>query len=151
MKKMVAHNRILQILRLALELDDFSIETRVLAASITLAEMRFRPLTYRIFEYFYVVILLSLGRDVGRVSVGISQISIRHIERYEEVNQFNALRLALSARNNLRVCCLILEEKSVKSIKDVARLYNGRSTLFYKRTLEFYHSSLLALASGRPA
>lgn len=110
------------------------------ALAITATEMRFRPFAYRVAEYLYVLILLLLAKDASKVSVGISQVSIRHYMELRGVSQFGSLRLALSGRNNLKICCEIIDNKSITSLSDLSVSYNGHSTRFYRKLLERNHS-----------
>ncbi|WP_123642826.1 hypothetical protein [Histidinibacterium lentulum] len=134
-----------------MKLDDFSVQTRILAASITLTEMKFRPWSHRLVEYLYVLGLIALRRDVSTITVGVSQISIRHYKNYQGAGQFEALRQSMSAINNLRLCCAIIEDQSIKTPRDAARKYNGASSVFYRNSLSLNFSNLRELSKRRSA
>lgn len=114
----------------------FSPEVRLHAAVITLTEMRFRALTHRILEYCLVLFLLLRGRDPGAVSIGISQLSVRHLKRILGVGNLSALRASMSAERNLYCCCVLASELQSSGLPDLLRGYNGRTSIFYIRAAE---------------
>lgn len=114
----------------------FSAKTQMFAVAVTATEMQFRPFWHRLVEYTYVLSLILLGRDAGAISVGVSQISIRHFGSLEGTNQFQSLLWAVSARKNLVTCCKIIEAMDADSLNDVRVAYNGESTLYYRKALQ---------------
>jgi len=130
------NRRLYQLAALARRDTRFSSATQMFAVSVTATEMRFRPFWHRLVEYMYVLTLILLGKDAGPISVGVSQISIRHIVSLENTNQLQSLLYAMSARKNLAICCKIIEAMDAKSLNDVRVSYNGESTLYYKNTLK---------------
>jgi hypothetical protein len=133
---MTKNRRLYQLASLARRDTRFSPKTQMLAAAITATEMQFRPFSHRLVEYTYVLSLILLGRDAGAVSIGVSQISIRHFMALEGTNQFQSLLWAMSARKNLTTCSKIIEVMDVKNLNDVCAAYNGASTVFYRRALQ---------------
>lgn len=107
----------------------------MMAIAAIATEMRFRTIFHRIVEYIYVILLLLLGKDAGHISVGIGQISIRHYQNIFGISQISSLILSLSARGNLVACCEFIERLGPKNLEELAFLYNGKSTVFYRRAL----------------
>jgi hypothetical protein len=77
-----------------------------------------------------------LGRDAGSISVGVSQISIRHFSSLEGTSQFQSLLRAMSAQKSLATCCKIIEKMNAEHLDDVRIAYNGESTFYYKNALQ---------------
>lgn len=143
------NRRLCQLAALAKEEKQFSANTQMMAAAITATEMQFRPLLHRLVEYTYVSLLLFLGRDASAVSVGISQISIRHYVSLEGTTQFQSLLLSMSAKKSLATCCKIIEAENSNSLDHVCRAYNGNSTRYYRRALEKKYTLLCKLEARR--
>ncbi|MFD2738956.1 hypothetical protein ACFSUD_05210 [Sulfitobacter aestuarii] len=137
--------RIQQLYHLVEKQTRFPHEVRMMAAAVTATEMSFRSLPHRLAEYLYATVLILLGRDAGHVSIGISQVSIRHYATLENASQLMALKLSLSAEHNLRICCKFVQQVEGRSLISVARAYNGRSTFFYKKALAENYSALQQL------
>lgn len=146
---LMRNRRLYQLAALAKAERQFSLETQLLATAITATEMQFRPLLHRLAEYTYVLLLLLLGRDAGAVSVGISQISIRHYVSFERTTQFQSLLLSMSAKKSLSTCCKIVGAESNKSLEHICRVYNGNSTRYYWRALRKNHTLLCTLEAHR--
>lgn len=133
---MTSIGRIQQLDSLVRFQSDIPNDVRLFAVAVTATEMHFRSLPHRIAEYVYVLLLLFFGRDAGAVSVGVSQISLRHFVALEKTNQLRALLMSVSARDSLRVCCNLIKALDTKSLEEVARAYNGKSTWFYRKELQ---------------
>jgi hypothetical protein len=147
--QLMNNRRLKQLATLAKEDRRFSAETQLMAVAVTATEMQFRSWLHRVFEYIYVLLLVVLRRNAGTVSVGISQISIRHYVSLEGKSQFQSLLLSMSASNNLATCYQIIETEDIKSLYHLCRAYNGKSTRFYRITLERNHALLCQLEARR--
>lgn len=143
------NNRLCQLAALAKKEGQYSAKTQMMAAATTATEMHFRPLLHRLVEYFYVFLLLILGKDAGSVSVGISQVSIRHYISHEGTTQFQSLRHSMSAKKNLTICCKIIEAENCDSLDDICSSYNGNSTRYYRRKLQKNYNLLCRLEAYR--
>lgn len=110
--------------------------TRNWAVAVTLTELQFRPLWFRLLEYGYALFLLSFGGKAGSVSVGIAQISLRHYSEKLNFGLWYGLVASTSARVNIRLCGLLIAEIDNKDALSVARLYNGNATKQYYADLE---------------
>lgn len=119
------------------------------AAAVTATEMQFRPFWHRVVEYTYVLSLILLGRDAGTISVGVSQISIRHFVSLEGINQFQSLFRAMSARKNLATCCKMIEEMDAEHLNDVRVAFNGNSTIYYRKALQRNYDLLREIDARR--
>lgn len=139
---MIKNKQLHRLIAIAKKHRQFTSQTQVIAAAITATEMYFRPLPHRLIEYLYVALLLLSGRDATAVSVGISQISIRHYVSLEGKTQFEALRSSVSARANLAICCKIIETNKCESLEDVSKLYNGSSNQYYRLKLKQNYDAL---------
>ena len=146
MKKM--NRRLFQLASIARREACFSAETQLLAVAITATEMQFRPLLCRFSEYIYALSLIAFGRDAGSVSVGVSQISIRHFVALEGINQLQSLLWAMSAQKSLTTCCKMIEGLNVRGVDDLRAKYNGNSTVFYRIVLR-KNIDLLKNTGGR--
>lgn len=133
---MMIEKRTYQIATIAKSEKDFSLDTQLMAAAITITEMQFRSLLHRLAEYTYVFILILLGRDASSVSVGISQISIRHYVSLEGTTQFQSLISSMSAKKSLAACCKLIDPISQNSLDEVISLYNGNCTSYYRAELQ---------------
>ena len=130
------NRRLYQLAALARRDARFSAGTQMFAVAVTATEMQFRPFWHRLVEYTYVLSLILLGKDAGPISVGVSQISIRHFVSLEGANQFQSLLWAMSARKSLVTCCKIIEAMDAENLNDVRVAYNGESTLYYRKALQ---------------
>lgn len=130
------NRRLYQLEALARRDARFSARTKMFAVAVTATEMQFRPFWHRLVEYTYALSLILLGRDAGPISVGVSQISIRHFMSLEGTNQFQSLLWAMSVRKNLATCCKIIESMDAENLNDVRVAYNGESTLYYRKALQ---------------
>lgn len=130
------NRRLFQIYCVAIEQLEFTERVRLMAAAITATEMQMRNFTQRTAEYILVFIMLGLGRNTRNVSVGISQISLRHYETLAGAQGFKALLLSLSPRENLKLCCTIIASNNCVSLDDLVATYNGSGTNYYRATLE---------------
>lgn len=130
------NRRLHQLAALARRDTGFSTKTQMFAVAITATEMQFRPFWYRFVEYTYVLFLIIFRRDAGSISVGVSQISIRHFVSLEGTNQLQSLLFALSARKSLATCCKIIEAMDAENLDDVRLAYNGKSTVYYRKALQ---------------
>lgn len=128
--------RDIEVAKLAMSLREHEINVRKAAAAVTLTEMYFRPLPARALEYLYVFVLLLFHRDYLHVSVGISQVSLRHIYRSQGKTGLALLSLAMNPRKILNECCLVIGTFDQLSVPSMAKEYNGNSTYFYRRLLE---------------
>lgn len=128
--------RLYQLAALARRDAGFSTKTQMFAVAVTATEMQFRPFWHRLVEYLYALSLILLGKDAGPISVGVSQISIRHFVSLEGANQFQSLLRAMSARKSLVTCCKIIEAMDAENLNDVRVAYNGESTLYYRKALQ---------------
>lgn len=133
----------LRILLLALKQPDFSLETKLAAASITLTEIRFRTLLHRLCEYAMVILLIFRKQDPGHLSIGISQISIRHFRQFLATDNLGALKAAMVHQSCLHVCCSLIDDTGARTIGEVAHKYNGRCSPYYLRALGTIHSRIL--------
>lgn len=133
---MMKSRRLFQLAALARCDTRFSPETQMFAVAITATEMQFRPLVLRLLEYIYAVSVILFGRDAGHISVGVSQISIRHIVSLEGTNQFQSLLLAMSARKSLAACSRVIEAMDARNLNEVRIGYNGQSTMYYRIALQ---------------
>lgn len=143
------NKRLYQLAYLAKSTKGFSAETQMFAAAITATEMEFRPLWHRLAEYAYATFLILFGRDAGSITVGVSQISLRHISKLERTNQFQSLCRAMSARKNLEICCKMIDEMDVNHLDDLQLAYNGTGTIFYRKALVRNYNRLLDLDTMR--
>lgn len=143
------NNCLPKLLRLVVGIDGFCQKTKLLAVAVTATEMHFRPLTFRCIEYLVVILRLCVGRDVGSFSVGISQVSLRHYMVTYRIGPFAAIRLAMSAEENLKICCALLDSWRCETIEAACDGYNGNSTIFYKRLLSRNYHRAYQLASQR--
>ena len=143
------NERLLQLAKLANKHDQFSNEIRTAAVAVTATEMQFRPFPHRCVEYAYVLCMLLFKQDVSFVSVGISQISIRHYRSQFGFSQFQALFHSMSAQKNLLLCCKLLESSNMNTLDKMREVYNGKSTFFYKRALRKNHELLVKLEALR--
>lgn len=130
------NRRLFQLAALARRDARFSAKTQMFAVAVTATEMQFRPFWHRLVEYTYVLSLILLGKDAGPISIGVSQISIRHFVLLEGTNQLQSLLWAISARKNLVTCCKIIEAMDAENLNDVRVAYNGDSTLYYRKALQ---------------
>lgn len=146
---MTRSRRLCQLAVLVKEEEQFSAQTQMMAAAITATEMNFRPLFYRLIEYTYVSLLILWRLDASSVSVGISQISIRHYVSLEGVTQFQSLRYSISAKKNLATCCKIIEAADGNSLGQICNSYNGAGTRFYRMELEKNYKFLCNLEAHR--
>lgn len=121
----------------------------MLAAAVTATEMQFRPFWHRLVEYTYVLFLIILGRDAGPVSVGVSQISIRHFVSLEGISQFQSLLRAMSVQRNLATCCKMIEAMDAEHLNDVRVAYNGDSTIYYRKALQRNYDVLQEIDARR--
>lgn len=142
------NRRLYQLAALARRETQFSVNTQMFAAAVTATEMQFRPFGYRMIEYSYVLLLVLLRRDAGSISVGVSQISIRHFASFEGDSQFKSLLRAMSARKNLATCCKIIEAMDANHLNDVRAAYNGDSTVFYRKALQRNYDLLQELEAS---
>ena len=130
------NRRLFELSRIARRDTRFSTETQMLAAAVTATEMQFRPFPHRLVEYTYALLLLLLARNVGSISIGVSQISVRHFTAIEGISQLQSLFWATSARNSLATCCKLIEAMGAEDIDDVRKAYNGNSTVHYRKALQ---------------
>lgn len=135
-------NRELSVLNTALAQPQFSVDVKLMAAAVTLTEMHFRPWTWRVAEFFLATFKLALGQDIRHLTLGVSQISVRYYYDILGLTKLEALLEALSVKNNLWLCCKLLEQIDVIKPDIVAHYYNGYSTIFYKRRLSKMHTKL---------
>lgn len=143
------NRRLYQLAALARLEAGFSAKTQMLAVAVTATEMQFRPFWHRLVEYSYVLLLIVLRRDAGSISVGVSQISLRHFTSCEGTNQFQSLLCSMSAQKNVSTCCKIIEEMNAKHLNDVRTAYNGDSTIFYRKALRKNYDLLQELDASR--
>lgn len=132
----VMDRRLFRIYCVAIEQIEFTERVRLMAAAVTATEMQMRNFAQRIAEYLLVLIILWLGRNPGSVSVGISQISLRHYETLTGTRGLRALILSASPRQNLKLCCAFIARNNCVSLDEVVESYNGSSTDYYRATLE---------------
>ena len=137
-----------RVLRVSFRVQGFSDRTKMLAAALTISEMRFRTWTHRLIEYSYVLILILIRQDAGSVTIGVSQISVRHIRNLLDTNDFGALRAATSAETSLKMCCQLIGSYSELSIRDVALRYNGDCSIYYLSTLDQAYKEILSHPSS---
>lgn len=142
-------NRVQQLVFAAKQLDEFDLETQMLAVAFTLTEMEFRTFYHRLIEYIYVFLLLSMGKDASKVSVGVSQVSIRHYMSQEGIGQFSSLVRSFSLRSNLRACCLIISRESDRSLDNLCRVYNGSGTGYYRRLVAKSFEEAIAMSQAK--
>lgn len=143
------NKRLYQIATVARSDKRFASEIQLTAAAITATEMQFRSLVHRLVEYVYVAILIFFGRDASAISVGISQISIRHYISLEGTTQFQSLLLSMSAKENLATCCKLINTMNQNSLKQICLLYNGNSTNYYWMELQKNYEILSKLENYR--
>ena len=143
------NRRLLQLAALARSETGFSAETQIIAAAVTATEMQFRPFWHRLVEYSYVLLLIILRRDAGLISVGVSQISIRHFTSFEGTSQLQSLLRSMSAQKNISTCCKIIERMDAKHLNDVRAAYNGDSTVYYRKALRTNYDLLQELDGSR--
>jgi hypothetical protein len=143
------NRRLYQLAALARRDTRFSAKTQMFAAAVTATEMQFRPFWHRLVEYAYVLSLILMGKDAGPVSVGVSQISIRHFASLEGTNQFQSLFRAMAARKNLATCCKMIEAMDAKHLNDVRVAYNGYSTIYYRKALQRNYDLLRKIDARR--
>ena len=136
------NRRELQIYSVAMAQYRYPVDIRLAAAAITLAEMRFRMFPHRVLENVLVLALIAACRDPGHISIGISQISLRHFSRILGVSSLAALRGSTSAETNLHTCCALISEYSTSNISEILSNYNGRSSIFYKKAIADTYSRL---------
>ena len=143
------NRRLYQLAALARRDIRFSAKTQMFAAAVTATEMQFRPFWHRVVEYTYVLSLILLGRDAGTISVGVSQISIRHFASLEGANQFQSLLRAMSARKSLATCCKMIEAMDAEHLNDVRVAFNGNSTIYYRKALQRNYDLLREIDARR--
>lgn len=128
---------------------DFPTEIRLRAVAITATEMQFRSLFHRVVEYIYVGILLLLMKNVDSISIGISQISIRHYVTLKGVTQYEALISSMSAKDNMDLCCTLVHDAKCENLEELICVYNGNSTWFYRKALMANYSAVQQLEKRR--
>lgn len=129
--KAVMRRLTIDVSRLAHSLSEHAERVRIDAAAITLTEMYFRPLPARLVEFVYASLLYLFGRDYLSVSVGISQISLRHITERNGLRGFRLLYHTLNSVRCLDECCFFIANLKAARLVDISHQYNGRSTVFY--------------------
>lgn len=134
----------LSVLQLSLANVEFSEEVRIFAAATTLTEMSFRPWLWRAFEYIYALTIHAIGRDIGGITLGVSQISLRHFRDLRNLSDRQSIFASMSVRQNLSLCCELVEEVYPLETETVAEHYNGNATSFYKRRLSETYGRLRA-------
>lgn len=138
-------NKLLRLWALSTALVNYPVEIRLLAVAVTAAEMKFRPFPLRLVEYIVVFIAMCFGKSVGKFSIGISQISIRHRVLDFEESEFQSILSLMSARKSLETCCSIIAKHPCTSLQLVAESYNGRCSVFYSVELKKNYTRLIAL------
>jgi hypothetical protein len=133
---MKINRRLVQLIAITSRIKGFPDEIKTRAVAITATEMQFRPFLYRLTEYIYACLLFIFRKDLANISLGISQISIRHYQTMEGVSQSQALLRSMSARENLRMCCRLIEKLNCKNLEELRQAYNGKSTAFYRYSLQ---------------
>lgn len=122
---------VINIIKIASKKNLYPKDVIVMAAAVTATEMEFRTAMHRFFEYIYAAALVFLNKDASAISIGVSQISIRHYIYFEGGTQFNAIISLMSVNKSIETCCKIIEKSKCKNIEDLSRKYNGNSTIFY--------------------
>jgi hypothetical protein len=117
----------------------YSLEVRLLAAAVISSEMEFRRFLHRLVEYVFALAKLMVGVSIDTMSLGVAQISIRHIVKLRRVSSFEALRLTLSVKESFDLCCEIIDAFPSKDIANVVFAYNGRSSIYYRFAVERHH------------
>lgn len=108
-------------------------EIRILAAAITFAEMQFRPLWWRTAEFSLALVRYALGLSIAHLTLGISQISVRHVLNKHKQSEFWAIKSLSSPQFSFELCCELLSENGKQEIGEQIRFYNGNASTFYKR------------------
>lgn len=143
------NRRLYQLAALARFETGFSAKTQMFAAAVTATEMQFRPFWHRLIEYCYVMVLTILKRDAGSISVGVSQISVRHFASFEGTSQFQSLLRSMSAQKSISTCCKIIDAMDANHLNDVRAAYNGNSSIYYRRALKRNYELLQELDAYR--
>ena len=146
---MKKNRRLQQLYAIARNMNEFPTEIRLRAVGITATEMQFRPLLHRIAEYIYVWILLILRQNVDSISIGISQISIRHYVTLEGITQYQAFISSMSAKENLKICCTLIQNANCETLEELCHVYNGNSTWFYRDALKRNYAVVRQMESRR--
>ena len=130
------HRRTVEITCIALVLGQYDQRTRLAAAAITLTEMYFRPSYWRLGEFFLALWLQLVQRDSKYLSVGVSQISLRHVCLRYSCNEKHALETLMDPRKCIENCCYLLAQENWSSIRELANFYNGNCSAAYLKLLE---------------
>jgi len=137
--------KLLRIYGVAITHTRFTERERLMAAAVTATEMQMRGFMQRMAEYILVCAILLLGKDAQWVSVGISQISLRHYYALADAKGFKALFMSLSPSENLRMCCILINSTNAVNLDDLANAYNGKSTVFYRSCLKQNYAAINSL------
>lgn len=114
------------------------------AVAIIATEMHFRPLHFRIAEYFLLLILL-LAKKEPSLSVGISQISYRYWGFLPGMSIVSKLFIILNPHENyIRVNELI---RDTKTTKEALRVYNTKISKSY---IDEFNKNLKQLQKKHP-
>lgn len=127
--------RTVEIARLAYSLDGHEPDVRKAAAAITLTEMYFRPLPIRMAEYVLAGLLCAVGKEYLHLSVGVSQLSLRHIHQRCENSGLGLIFLTSDPARCMNECCHFIRSLEYGNLSDLADCYNGNSTKHYTRLL----------------
>ena len=131
--------REIEVCRHAFNLRGYPERVRVAAAAITLTEMYFRPNIIRLAEHMVALVRRALGMSIGHLTLGISQVSIRHVEQSHRHADKSALDQLMQPAFGLRECCRFIASHRWETQDDLLHVYNGVSSKFYARLLAKNH------------
>lgn len=142
-------NRDHAVLSLAKNDDGSSLELRAATAAIICTEMEFRSLAFRIAEYCVTAFLLLNGRDIGHISLGIAQVSVRHYRDFLGYSNKDAWKASMRFKENWKICALIVASVGSLESADIIKAYNGRSTRYYAQTFARYRKQFEEILRDR--
>lgn len=135
-------NRFAWIIRRCESLSNYSVQTRNLTAAITIAEMHFRPAWWRFGEYAAAGVLLMTGRPVDHLSIGVCQLSLRHIKERKGCSSLEALCIAANVNTALEECAALIDCAAAVDPVSCCRHYNGTSTTYYRSLVDYWYERI---------
>lgn len=140
------HRRIVEVTCLAFALDQYDHRTKLAAAAITLTEMYFRPSYWRLGEFLWAIFLQLTNRDSKYLSLGVCQISLRHVCLRHGCSEQQALKALADPKQCIENCCYLIAPKNWASIRELAKFYNGNCSASYLRRLNINHQRVKQVA-----
>jgi hypothetical protein len=105
------------------------------AVAFMLTESHFRGTVFRVCEFVFAMLMLSVGQQKPKVTLGKCQVGLEHWQNLFGYRKMDLLKAVFDDSSNYKVCCQYLQAVGFGNLREAAIRYNGRPSYLYVKLL----------------